>query len=206
MEVFQVQGNIFKFKLPFHSLHFCSIRPTSILLVMCDWHQPMKFYCANCDDSIKGGWRRLLTNVLTLINGNIASQVDEPDSRILVEMSRSFGDPVLYLKPKGDGDLPIEIDFYKCADVTSFQNRLSHHHIYGTGWGYYFIGVYNNDACMEEDTYFNLSISIAPSSLKTVALCPLNCSYPNGKCTEDGNCSCESGFGGSYCEGCESLN
>lgn len=200
MEVFQVQGMMksVTFLLDHAEVYIaCDVwlAPDYDRILLCKvWRQHHKQLMTPFDDM----W--------TLINGKIVSQVDEPDSRILVEMSRSFGDPVLYLKPKGDGDLPIEIDFYKYADVTSFQNRLSHHHIYATGWGYYFIGVYNNDACMEEDTYFNLSISIAPSSLKTVALCPLNCSYPNGMCTEDGNCSCESGFGGSYCEGCESPN
>jgi hypothetical protein len=126
---------------------------------------------------------------------------------MLVEMSRLDGDVVLFLKPAGIGSglaqLPTEEDFNSSADVQSFQNRLSHHHIYTIASAEtYYIGVYNNDVCMSNETYFNITVSIAaPNS--TTSLCPLNCSHPNGSCIADNVCQCQPGFGGNFCEGCE---
>lgn len=145
-----------------------------------------------------GGWKYLDFQVL------------ENDSRILVEMSRLDGDVVLFLKPAGIGSglaqLPTENDFNSSADVQSFQNRLSHHHIYTIASAEtYYIGVYNNDVCMSNETYFNITVSIAaPNS--TTSLCPLNCSHPNGSCIADNVCQCQPGFGGNFCEGCECLH
>lgn len=118
-------------------------------------------------------------------------------------MARAYGDVALFLKPEGAGSFPSEIDFYKYADVKSFQNRLSHHHLYTIGSGKYYVGVYNSDVCVREDTYFNLSISFVSAGDDSMTLCPTNCSYPNGNCLKDSYCQCAPGFGGSYCEGCE---
>lgn len=126
-------------------------------------------------------------------------------SRILVELQRTYGDVILFVKHEdGEGDglssesLPSEQDAYKYADLPSFQNRLSHHHVFINGSGNFFIGVYNTDSCLEEDTILNLTITIATPS-DPLSLCPLNCSYPQGQCVRDNVCSCDPGYGGQYC-------
>lgn len=126
-------------------------------------------------------------------------QVFNNASRILVEMQRAYGDVVLYVKNEGDGALPVEQDAYKYADLPSFFNRLSHHHVFVNGSGNFYIGVYNTDKCIEEDSTFNLTINIATPS-DNINLCPFNCSYPRGECLRDDFCSCDSGYGGHYCE------
>ena len=133
-------------------------------------------------------------------------------SRILVELSRAYGDVVLFVKQEDSEDggpaseqLPTEQDAYKYADLRSFQNRLSHHHRFVQGSGNFFIGVYNTDWCLEEDTTFNITINIATPA-DPINLCPLNCSYPQGQCVKDNVCVCERGYEGQYCSGCEFRN
>jgi len=132
------------------------------------------------------------------------------ESRSLVEMERAYGDLVLFVKPD-DGNytedddnidaLPIEQDI-QYADLPSFQNRLSHHARFVNGSGNYIIGVYNADTCLQEDSTFNLTITIVIPS-DGINLCPMNCSYPQGQCVRDGVCSCAAGYGGQYCAGCK---
>ena len=133
-------------------------------------------------------------------------------SRILVELSRAYGDVILFVKQEDSEDggptsesLPSEQDAYKYADLVGFQNRLSNHHRFINGSGNFYIGVYNTDRCLEEDTIFNLTITIATPTAP-LNLCPLNCSYPQGQCVRDNVCDCEPGYGGRYCSGCECQN
>ncbi|KAG0566858.1 hypothetical protein KC19_7G093100 [Ceratodon purpureus] len=128
-------------------------------------------------------------------------------SRILVELSRAYGDVILFVKQEDSEDggptsesLPSEQDAYKYADLVGFQNRLSNHHRFINGSGNFYIGVYNTDRCLEEDTIFNLTITIATPTAP-LNLCPLNCSYPQGQCVRDNVCDCEPGYGGRYCSG-----
>ena len=128
------------------------------------------------------------------------------NSRLLVELARAQGDVILFLKPQGGGSkvasLPSESDATEYSDIESFQNRLSHHHVYARGLGTYYIGVFNSDHCVQEDTTFNLTITVAPPS-SSLGLCPLNCSYPQGTCVRDNHCECQPGYGGNFCGGCE---
>ncbi|XP_024385263.1 uncharacterized protein [Physcomitrium patens] len=133
-------------------------------------------------------------------------------TRILVEMQRAYGDLILFVNHEDSDDddadeaevsadsLPKEQDALKYADLPSFQNRLSHHHVFVNGSGNFYIGVYNADQCVEEDATFNLTITIATPD-DPLSLCPLNCSYPQGQCVSDNTCSCEPGYGGMYCAG-----
>lgn len=139
-------------------------------------------------------------------------QVFNNASRTLVEMSRAYGDVILFVKKEDIEDvgvssasLPSEQDAYKYADLPSFQNRLSHHHRFVNGSGSFVIGIYNTDRCLEEDTLFNLTITIATPG-DPLNLCPLNCSYPQGQCVRDNVCICKSGYEGQYCSGCECQN
>lgn len=135
-------------------------------------------------------------------------QVVDNDSRIMVEMARVYGDVILFLKPQGENgtvDLPTEADAYTYSDITDWQNRLSNHHVYATGPGIYYIGVFNTDHCVEEETIFNLTVTIATPE-HPMNLCPMNCSYPQGVCVRDNYCDCQPGFGGNFCGGCESQN
>lgn len=139
-------------------------------------------------------------------------QASDNASRSLVELDRAYGDVVLFVKPEdsADGDnssdsVPTEQDAVKYADLLSFQNRLSHHSVFVNGSGNFYIGVYNADTCLQEDTMFNLTITTATTN-DPFNLCPLNCSYPQGQCLADNVCSCEPGYGGQYCAGCECRN
>ena len=135
-------------------------------------------------------------------------------SRTLVELERAYGDLILYVKPEDDDDgddgdfstdsVPTEQDI-KYADLLSFQNRLSHHSVFVNGSGNYYIGIYNADTCLQEDSMFNLTVTTATPQ-DPMNLCPLNCSYPQGQCVSDNVCSCEPGYGGQYCAGCECPN
>ncbi|KAG0602873.1 hypothetical protein M758_10G048100 [Ceratodon purpureus] len=130
-------------------------------------------------------------------------------SRTLVELERAYGDLILYVKPEDDDDgddgdfstdsVPTEQDI-KYADLLSFQNRLSHHSVFVNGSGNYYIGIYNADTCLQEDSMFNLTVTTATPQ-DPMNLCPLNCSYPQGQCVSDNVCSCEPGYGGQYCAG-----
>ena len=133
-------------------------------------------------------------------------------SRLLVEMERAYGDLVLFVKPEDDADgddssdsVPTEQDATKYADLLSFQNRLSHHAVFVNGSGNFYIGVYNADTCLQEDSQFNLTVTTATPQ-DPFNLCPMNCSYPQGDCVADNVCSCEPGYGGQYCAGCECQN
>lgn len=125
-------------------------------------------------------------------------------SRILVEMSRSRGDVMLFLKPGDIGHkqeaLPSEFDIDKYADKLGYMNRQNYHHYFFIGTGQFIIGIYNNDACVEETSLVNLTISTASPHTSSY-LCPRNCSYPNGKCISDLLCLCEADYGGKFCEG-----
>lgn len=144
-------------------------------------------------------------------------QASNNATRILVEMQRAYGDLILFVNHEDSDDddadeaevsadsLPKEQDALKYADLPSFQNRLSHHHVFVNGSGNFYIGVYNADQCVEEDATFNLTITIATPD-DPLSLCPLNCSYPQGQCVSDNTCSCEPGYGGMYCAGCECQN
>ena len=133
-------------------------------------------------------------------------QVSRPLSRILVEISRSHGDVMLIVKPgenKGSKQeaLPSEFDVDNYADKVGYQNRQNHHHYYLIGTGLYFIGIYNNDACVKEPSKVNLTI-LSASPKSSSYLCPRNCSYPNGRCVSDLLCECAANYGGKFCEGC----
>ncbi|XP_024401275.1 uncharacterized protein [Physcomitrium patens] len=126
-------------------------------------------------------------------------------SRSLVELDRAYGDVILFVKPQDNESddplmesLPIERDALNYADLPSYQNRLSHHYLFVNGSGKFYIGVYNSDTCVEEDSIFNLTVTISTPN-DPVNLCPLNCSYPQGHCVKDNVCSCEVGYGGTYC-------
>lgn len=127
------------------------------------------------------------------------------ESRTLVQLARARGDVILYVKPyDGEdeaGSLPIEGDT-QYSDLASFQNRLSHHNVFVNGAGTFYIGVYNMDHCVKENTTFNLTITIATPE-DPMNLCPLNCSYPQGVCVRDNACECEPGYGGNFCAGCK---
>lgn len=125
-------------------------------------------------------------------------------TRILVEMSRSHGDVMLFLKP-GDSEhtqeaLPSEFEIDQYGDKLGYESRQNYHHYFFIGEGLFFIGIYNNDACVEEPSLINISISTA-SLNSSSCLCPRNCSYPNGQCISDIVCQCEDGYGGDFCEG-----
>jgi len=128
-------------------------------------------------------------------------QVVDNDSRIMVEMARVYGDVILFLKPQGVNgtvDLPTETDANTYSDIIDWQNRLSNHHVFATGPGIYYIGVFNTDHCVEEETTFNLTITIATPK-HPMNLCPMNCSYPRGVCVRDNHCECQPGYGGNFC-------
>ncbi|KAK9834335.1 hypothetical protein WJX81_008044 [Elliptochloris bilobata] len=139
-------------------------------------------------------------------------QVVLPSSgqEVLVEMRRTRGDPVLFVKPVGAGvqagALPAYQDFDAFADVASFRARLDDHHVLLTNQsaGTYYIGVYNNDNYMKEAAHYTLQARWTADA--AAPLCPGDCGGPTaGTCQAPGSCACASDRGawrgGRWCEG-----
>lgn len=170
-----------------------------------------------CQDLQLRGSKAIIIVMFLMWKHDCHLQASNNATRILVEMQRAYGDLILFVNHEDSDDddadeaevsadsLPKEQDALKYEDLPSFQNRLSHHHVFVNGSGNFYIGVYNADQCVEEDATFNLTITIATPD-DPLSLCPLNCSYPQGQCVSDNTCSCEPGYGGMYCAGCECQN
>lgn len=173
------------------------------------WLQVLRLFNSSMRDSGNGSGNVYYVNisiyVLLIRHQNYRTQTTSNASRSLVELDRAYGDVILFVKPQDNESddplmesLPIERDALNYADLPSYQNRLSHHYLFVNGSGKFYIGVYNSDTCVEEDSIFNLTVTISTPN-DPVNLCPLNCSYPQGHCVKDNVCSCEVGYGGTYC-------
>ncbi|GMH44443.1 hypothetical protein BSKO_12395 [Bryopsis sp. KO-2023] len=136
---------------------------------------------------------------------------------LLVEMRRSAGDPILFVKDFAEGaeptSLPSIIEFPKYADETSFRSRLNFHYRFirdvGVERSRYYVAVFNNDAYMEERARYELKASWQRARVGSPVLCPNDC-WDRGSCSEgngsmDFACECHRGYGGVLCEGEQST-
>eukprot|EP00271_Cylindrocystis_brebissonii_P001736 TRINITY_DN1200_c0_g1_i1.p1 TRINITY_DN1200_c0_g1~~TRINITY_DN1200_c0_g1_i1.p1 ORF type:complete len:847 (+),score=116.48 TRINITY_DN1200_c0_g1_i1:263-2803(+) len=136
------------------------------------------------------------------------SQVGE---EVMVEMTRSRGDLILFAKLWGEGAVPLGLptvyDFNAYADRHSSREHLDHHfrHLTPAPGNPVLVGVYNSDDDDRKGTgeagKFELVVRSGPSA----SLCPFNCSFPAGICTavagRESTCVCQPGYQGKYCQG-----
>ncbi|KAK9908647.1 hypothetical protein WJX75_000927 [Coccomyxa subellipsoidea] len=101
--------------------------------------------------------------------------------RVCSGLTRSAGDPVLFLKPQLEGfqagGVPAVQDYQDFADISSFQDRVDMHHTVLTNVqaGTYYVAVYNNDAYFKETAQFRIQaqaqlVGEPPGDLNTIIL------------------------------------
>ena len=98
----------------------------------------------------------------------VLTQVSEPHQRVLVEMSRRLGDPILFAKTPNEGfaagDLPTVFDYGAFADTLDHQKRLDSHHLTlgDVGPTLVHIGVFNDRENVAETAQYTVSARSAP--------------------------------------------
>ena len=137
------------------------------------------------------------------------------DQTVVVELERSAGDVVLFLKQEkmGDnpGDVPTTQDYETFADTLGFRNRQNYHfrseRIVRNEK--FYVAVYNNHIYLRESASYRLRARVV-NTLSGV--CGQDCGSqnqpPRGQCNPmewssrgEGFCSCYGGYGGERCEG-----
>lgn len=173
-----------------------------------------------CDCEVGRGGKGCGAIVEALPNGETFNRVLEPggwdyftyrmesNQILLVEMLRERGDPILFVKRREEGfvsyGVPNVFDFSQHADTSSFRERSDYHYMFlKAGKDKATVGIFNNDADFSEEAIYNITVRSTQGDGLGL-LCPLNCSYPRGHCSSQGNssvCLCKSGFAGRFCEG-----
>jgi len=139
------------------------------------------------------------------------------ESTVIVELYRTNGDPILFVKRAEDGiangrsgianGVPSMQDFDNLADKNSHESKLDNHHVKLTNAasGLYYVGVFNTKTYIEEKSKYYLR---ARWNNDNVAMCPFDCfGDSRGTCNADipnGNsvCTCHgNSFGGEFCQG-----
>jgi hypothetical protein len=102
--------------------------------------------------------------------------LDQAVDGLLVELTRSRGDPVLFLKNKNEGNvvggLPTVADYTLFADSEAFRSRLNYHHRQlgevdmagvesGVAKGTYYVAVFNNDIYLQEQAAYTLTLRVS---------------------------------------------
>mmetsp|Transcript_12582 Transcript_12582/g.37821 ORF Transcript_12582/g.37821 Transcript_12582/m.37821 type:complete len:987 (+) Transcript_12582:235-3195(+) len=133
--------------------------------------------------------------------------VPENVEQLVVEMNRTTGDPVLFVKPLAagfqPGSLPTVLDYANYSDSVSFRERLDHHSriIVQPPPGIIYISVFDNDVYIQESAHVSLRARYTkPGDPDPEPLCAGNCTY-NGVCVQPGTCKCFQGFSGAECQG-----
>ncbi|KAL0035152.1 hypothetical protein WJX79_003689 [Trebouxia sp. C0005] len=134
------------------------------------------------------------------------SATDQQGGTLLLELNRTAGDPVLFLKRQDEGfaryGVPSFQDYDLFADGVSYEERLNYHSLtrLDVRPGGYYAAVYNNQKYMQEQASYTLRARWADSNS---LLCPWDC-HSHGSCTwilDQPMCVCHDGFGGVFCEG-----
>ena len=153
----------------------------------------------------------------------------DPEIAMLVELRRTSGDPVLFVKEvddpssgaPGGGAVPAVNDYANYADMTGFRSRVNYHYklFSAANLGEYYVAVLNNDVYLQEEATFTITVrtQLPPASPNDIPqwLCPANCNSPRGECVDPsgavgtsvvgtspiGTCRCDFDYGGSMCEG-----
>ena len=105
----------------------------------------------------------------------VPAQVSEPHQRVLVEMSRKLGDPILFAKTPNEGfaagDLPTVFDYSAFADTLDHQKRLDTHHLTLSDVGptVVYVGVFNDGANFAETARYTVSARSAPGQRRLSA-------------------------------------
>ncbi|DBA74447.1 TPA: hypothetical protein ACH3X1_011194 [Trebouxia sp. C0004] len=129
---------------------------------------------------------------------------------LLLELNRTAGDPVLFLKRQDEGfaryGVPSFQDYDLFADGVSYEERLNYHSLtrLDVRPGGYYAAVYNNQKYMQEEASYTLRARWADS---VSLLCPWDC-HSHGSCTwilDHPMCVCHDGFGGVFCEGTQQV-
>ena len=117
---------------------------------------------------------------------------------LLVELDRTAGDPVLFVKRVNDdakgssvkGGVPAVSDYEAYGDSEGFRSRSNYHHrmIAQAEPGRYYVAVFNNDVYIQNSAVFAVTyrVSLPPAEGRERGppLCTANCSAPNGKCVD----------------------
>lgn len=170
-----------------------------------------------------GEWHKTTSSVAAwdyyAITVEVGDSVRTDSPNLLVEMKRTRGDPVLFVKHAGDGFLPGGVptvfDYQKFADTDSFRSRLNYHYrLINAKPGTYYIAVFNNDVYIKENARYEVRVTKAlptkaSPGLSPAGLCPANCHAdndpPHGMCgiaaSGKDRCECKHGYGGPMCEG-----
>ena len=148
---------------------------------------------------------------------------------MLVELRRTSGDPVLFVKEvddpsagaPGGGAVPAVNDYANYADMTGFRSRENYHYklFSAANLGEYYVAVFNNDVYLQEEATFTITVrmQLPPASPNEIPqwLCPRTATSPRGECgipssrvgtsvvgtSPIGTCRCSFDYGGSMCEG-----
>eukprot|EP00898_Chlorokybus_atmophyticus_P001053 jgi/Chlat1/1949/Chrsp157S02259 len=133
----------------------------------------------------------------------------EAEGSLSVGLTRSSGDPILFVMPEGQGfvksnGLPTTFDYDNFADSDSFRERQNYHNriLQDMAPGRVYIAVYNNDEYTSEECSYTIDIKIAFGL--GAAVCPADCNTPNGRCvyaTTGSYCECANDFSGALCQG-----
>ena len=145
-----------------------------------------------------GEWRYFYLDVLDATHGS------DPNVAILVEMERTAGDPVLFVKrvdgqdvadeaastatssndaspTASGGSVPWVGDYAAFADSDGFRMRVNYHYISLTSAqvGRYYVAVFNNDVYLRDGAEVTLSAKTAfaagGNALADDPLCPMAC-------------------------------
>eukprot|EP00899_Mesostigma_viride_P007560 jgi/Mesvir1/16805/Mv15170-RA.2 len=154
----------------------------------------------------------------SLVKGNWAYyevEVSQPGSSLLVELKRTRGDPVLFVKEVNGGyvagGVPSELDFSSFADKEAFHSRLNYHHriLHGLQPGRYYVAVFNNFEFINETSQYDIRAVVRLGTSEP--LCPMDCNKDGvdgaqGFCTRGSDfgslrCMCSSGYAGAWCQG-----
>ena len=137
------------------------------------------------------------------------------DQTLVVELERSAGDVVLFLKHANagatPGDVPTTQDYEAFADTQSFRNRQNYHFRSEriVRDQKFYVAVYNNHIYLRESASYRLRARV----MNTLSgVCGQDCGSdgqpPRGQCNPmeynsrgEGFCTCYGGFGGDRCEG-----
>lgn len=124
---------------------------------------------------------------------------------VLVEMGRSSGDPLLFVKPLAAGVLPggvpTALDYATYSDSASFQQRVNRHSraLLQPPPGTVQVAIFNFNYYLQETAKVVVQARYTTREANH-PMCAGNCSY-SGKCTASNTCKCFQGYEGQQCEG-----